>query len=70
MPFGEKINTTTGTANNNFLHFTGREEDTDNGLYYFRARYYDPTIGRFITEDPKGFDAGVNYLCVCPKQSH
>jgi RHS repeat-associated protein len=59
-PFGDKT-ATTGSANNNYLHFTGREEDTDNGLYYFRARYYDPTIGRFITEDPKGFGAGVNF---------
>lgn len=59
-PFGEKI-ATTGAANNNYLHFTGREEDPDSGLYYFRARYYDPAVGRFITEDPKGFDAGVNF---------
>jgi len=59
-PFGDKISTA-GAANDNQLHFTGREEDADNGLYYFRARYYDPAIGRFITEDPKGFGAGVNF---------
>jgi len=29
-----------------------------NGLYYMRARYYDPTIGRFISEDPAGFGGG------------
>jgi RHS repeat-associated protein len=28
------------------------------GLYYMRARYYDPTVGRFISEDPIGFDGG------------
>ncbi len=28
---------------------------------YYRARYYDPKIGRFISEDPIGFDAGVNF---------
>ncbi|OGX05215.1 MAG: hypothetical protein A3G87_06350 [Omnitrophica bacterium RIFCSPLOWO2_12_FULL_50_11] len=29
-----------------------------NGLYYMRARYYDPVIGRFISEDPIGFAGG------------
>jgi RHS repeat-associated protein len=38
--------------------FTGREWDPETGLYYFRARYYDPKIGRFISEDPIGFDGG------------
>nr|WP_320194132.1 RHS repeat-associated core domain-containing protein [uncultured Desulfobacter sp.] len=30
----------------------------DNGWYYMRARYYDPAMGRFISEDPLGFDGG------------
>jgi RHS repeat-associated protein len=38
--------------------FTGREWDPETGLYYYRARYYDPKIGRFISEDPIGFDGG------------
>ncbi|MGO9020298.1 MAG: RHS repeat domain-containing protein [Syntrophobacteraceae bacterium] len=29
-----------------------------NGLYYMRARYYDPSVGRFISEDPLGFGGG------------
>ncbi|WP_228487890.1 RHS repeat-associated core domain-containing protein [Rhodocyclus gracilis] len=51
---------TTGSSPNR-LKYTGREED-GTGLYYYRARYYDPAIGRFISEDPKGFDAGINFL--------
>lgn len=38
--------------------FTGREFDAETGLYYYRARYYDAGVGRFITEDPMGFDSG------------
>ncbi|KUG21933.1 hypothetical protein ASZ90_008299 [hydrocarbon metagenome] len=34
-----------------------------NGFYYMKARYYDPTVGRFISEDPIGFEGGtVNLL--------
>ena len=28
---------------------------------YYRARYYDPTAGRFLSEDPTGFMAGMNF---------
>jgi RHS repeat-associated protein len=38
--------------------FTGREWDPDTGLYYYRARYYDPRAARFISEDPIGFWGG------------
>jgi len=38
--------------------FTGREYDSETGLYFYRARYYDPAIGRFISEDPIGFQGG------------
>lgn len=37
------------------IGYTGREWDFETGLYYYRARYYDPSIGRFISEDPIGF---------------
>ncbi|MEZ5345229.1 MAG: RHS repeat-associated core domain-containing protein [Pyrinomonadaceae bacterium] len=36
--------------------YTGRELDADIGLYYYRARWYDSEIGRFISEDPIGFE--------------
>jgi RHS repeat-associated protein len=38
--------------------YTGREQDGETGLNYYRARYYDAGVGRFISEDPLGFDAG------------
>ncbi|MFY9531400.1 MAG: RHS repeat-associated core domain-containing protein, partial [Candidatus Acidiferrales bacterium] len=38
--------------------FTGREWDSEIGQYYYRARYYLPAPGRFITEDSAAFDAG------------
>jgi RHS repeat-associated protein len=33
--------------------FQGHPYDRDTGLYYFRARFYDPNLGRFITPDPR-----------------
>ena len=56
--FGNLTNFT-GTLRNPF-QYTARESDPESGLYYYRARYYDPTIGRFIGEDPKRFRADVN----------
>ena len=38
----------------NVFGFTGHERDEATGLYYFKARYYDPETGRFLTEDPFG----------------
>ena len=38
--------------------YTGREFDEETGLYYYRARYYDAATGRFISQDPIGFEAG------------
>jgi len=48
----------TGTAFNPYYSYTGREYDAESGLYYYRARYYDPAIGRFLQEDPIGFEGG------------
>ena len=41
-------------------HFAGREYDGESGLYYMRARYYDPALGRWISEDPIGIAGGLN----------
>ena len=40
--------------------YTGREFDSFTGLQYNRARWYDPAIGRFISEDPIGLRGGIN----------
>jgi RHS repeat-associated protein len=40
--------------------YTGREWDKEPGLYYYRARYYDPMEGRFIAKDSIGFRGGIN----------
>jgi RHS repeat-associated protein len=40
--------------------FTGRERDAVTGLMYYRARWYDPQLGRFISEDPIGLEGGIN----------
>lgn len=56
--FGKLI----GSAGNamNLVMYGGREFDPETGLYYDRARYYDPTSGRFLSEDPIGLDGGLN----------
>jgi RHS repeat-associated protein len=41
--------------------FTAREFDWEVGVYYFRARFYDPATGRFSSEDPNGFASGLNF---------
>ena len=38
--------------------FTGREFDSFTGLHYYRNRWYDANLGRFISEDPIGFAGG------------
>jgi RHS repeat-associated protein len=54
-PFGNT--SVTGTATSNSFAYTGRELDAT-GLYFYRARYYHPTLQRFISEDPIGFAGG------------
>ena len=49
----------TGTLVNPF-QYTAREFDSETGLYYYRARYYDPSFGRFLSEDPRSRLTGRN----------
>jgi len=48
---------TASIVSNRFL-FTGREYNALFGFYEYRARAYHPGLGRFMSEDPKLFDAG------------
>jgi len=45
----------TSAVSNQYL-YAGRQLDPDTGLYYYRARYYDCGLGRFLSRDPIGFD--------------
>ena len=56
-PYGET--TALGADEGNPIQYTAREND-GTGLYYYRARYYDPVLKRFITEDPIGLAGGIN----------
>jgi len=57
-PFGNS--SSTGSSASSY-EFTGREND-GTGVYFFRARYYDPTLQRFISEDPARMAGGdVNF---------
>ncbi len=56
-PYGSAAKTGTDDTP---LQFTGRDNDGTSNLYYYRARYYSPQLGRFISQDPLGFAGGIN----------
>ncbi|WP_193771980.1 RHS repeat-associated core domain-containing protein [Obesumbacterium proteus] len=43
------------------IRMQGQQYDEESGLHYNRHRYYDPTIGRYITQDPIGLRGGLNF---------
>ena len=45
--------------------FQGREYDSSTGLYYFRARWYDPDSGRWLSKDLIGIEGGLNQYEFC-----
>jgi len=58
--FGDDSPASSETVANPF-HYTARERDSETKLYYYRARYYDPLFGRFLSEDPTRFRGGCNF---------
>lgn len=52
--------TLTQSAVGNSYLFTGRTYDAETALYYYRARYYSPGLGRFLQRDPLGYMDGPN----------
>jgi RHS repeat-associated protein len=62
--FGKQTASSGSVANP--FQYAGRELDSETGLYYYRARYYDQTAGRFLSEDPIGFNGdGPNFMLTC-----
>lgn len=57
--FGKQT-ASSGSLTNRF-QYTAREFDPETNLYFYRARYYDQVSGRFISEDPLKFRAGINF---------
>ena len=48
------------------LSFAGQYEDSSTGLHYNTFRFYDPDIGRFISQDPIGLNGGDNLYAYAP----
>jgi RHS repeat-associated protein len=48
------------------LRYQGQYCDEEAGLHYNRHRYYDPDIGRFLTQDPIGLSGGINLYLYAP----
>src|SRR5690606_27210833 len=49
-----------GSLDNIPIGYTGQFFEPEAGLYYYKARYYSPKLGRFLQPDPIGYDGGLN----------
>lgn len=58
-------NVLTASAIGNRFGFTGRELDVETGLYFYRARYYSPDLGRFLQTDPVDYMDGSSIYEYC-----
>lgn len=58
--YGPYGNVSASGSDSTPFQFTGRENDGAANLYHYRARYYNPTFGQFISADPIGLAGGIN----------
>ena len=65
-PWGQPESTSETVAQP--LRFMARELDATTGLYYVRARWYDPALARFNSEDPIGLEGGINLYAYAGNQ--
>lgn len=61
-PYGEILRTDSYGPDITKFKYTGQEEDRETGLYYYKARYYDPALGRFLTNDSMIFPKQIQGL--------
>ncbi|WP_197273151.1 RHS repeat-associated core domain-containing protein [Neisseria sp. 74A18] len=62
----EHENISDGLSINIPFRFQGQYYDKESGLHYNRFRYYDPSVGRFISQDPIGLLGGINLFEYAP----
>ena len=58
--YDENYNTIEHSTIDNSILFSGREYEKEYGLYFYRSRYYNPSYGRFLQKDTKGYINGLN----------
>ncbi|TGM41689.1 RHS repeat-associated core domain-containing protein, partial [Leptospira biflexa] len=64
-PYGEILRTDSYGPDITKYKYTGQEEDKESGMYYYKARYYDATLGRFVSNDGMVFpekEQGMNRM--------
>lgn len=60
-----RVSRSTGVVPHNPIRFQGQQIDEETGLHYNRHRYYDPSVGRFVSRDPIGLAGGINVYAYC-----